>query len=96
MLQLQLLRWAFSNPDVHVYDMLGGGGKAEQNKRKWATEMEPLYTLRVFRRDIPGMVAWLRYVVGPWVKHRLTGKPGKQHQPLVRENKGEGNPDLDA
>lgn len=86
-LQLQLLRWAFANPDVRVYDMLGGGGKAEETKRKWATDAEPLYSVTVFRRNPLGLLARLRFVAAPRVKRWLTGDPGKTHQP-VRPLKG--------
>jgi hypothetical protein len=84
-LQLQLLRWAFAQPDVHIYDMLGGGGKAEKTKRKWATDAEPLYSLWIFRRNLQGLLAWIRFVAAPPVKHRLTGRPGKQHSPIQRD-----------
>ena len=70
-LQLLLLRWAFANPDVHAYDMLGGGGKAEANKKKWATGAETLYTLRFFRRNMGGLLAWLRFVIAPRVKSAI-------------------------
>jgi hypothetical protein len=81
-LQLQLLRWAFANPEVHVYDMLGGGGKAGVTKRKWATDAEPLYSVTVFRRNLPGLLARMRFVTAPRLKRWLTGNPGKTHQPV--------------
>lgn len=73
-LQLQLLRDAFADPAIHAYDMLGGGGKAAANKRKWATSAETLYTLRVFRRNIGGMLAWCRFVVAPRVKAAILAR----------------------
>lgn len=73
-LQLQLLRWAFANDQILAYDMLGGGGKAAGNKRKWATDATPLYTLRVFRFSLGGGLAWLRFVVAPRLKAILFPK----------------------
>lgn len=70
-LQLQLLRWAFEQPPVHVYDMLGGGGKAAETKRKWANGVDTLYTIRVFRRNLRGLLAWGRWVAAPYLKHKL-------------------------
>lgn len=87
-LQLQLLRWAFANPEVHLYDMLGGGGKAGETKRKWATAAEPLYSLTIFKRDLPGLLAWSRLVAAPYAKRIVTGNPGKIHQPIHFPNKG--------
>lgn len=87
-LQLQILRWAFARPEVHVYDMLGGGGKAGATKRKWATAAEPLYSLTVFRRDLSGLLARVRLIAAPRVKRFLTGKPGKTHQPVPFPHKG--------
>lgn len=81
-LQLQLLRWAFASPEVRIYDMLGGGGKAGETKRKWATDAEPLYSVFVFRRDLPGLLAWSRLVAAPRIKYLVTGNPGKVHQPI--------------
>ena len=81
-LQLQLLRWAFASPDVLLYDMLGGGGKAKETKRKWATDVEPLFMLHIFRRDALGLLAWARFAQGPRIKAWLTGKTGKTHQPI--------------
>ena len=81
-LQLQLLRWAFADSEVHAYDLLGGGGKAGETKRKWATDAEPLYSVTVFRRNLPGLLARLRFVTAPRLKHWITGKPGKAHQPI--------------
>jgi hypothetical protein len=86
-LQLQLLRWAFANPEVRAYDMLGGGGKAAGNKRKWATDTEPLFTLWIFRRNGVGLLAWLRFFLAPRIKHRLTGRPA-----LPVEFDGMGDP----
>lgn len=73
-LQLQLLRWAFQNPAVNAYDMLGGGGKAAGNKRKWATGVETLYTLWIFERNIGGLLGWLRIVFAPKLKAFIIGR----------------------
>lgn len=70
-LQTQILRWAFSQPDVKIFDMLGGGGEAFKTKMRWATEVENLYTLRIFRNNLPGAWAWLRYAIAPRVKRFL-------------------------
>ncbi len=84
-LQLQLLRWAFANERILAYDMLGGGGKAAANKRKWATDATPLYTLRVFRRSLGGGVAWLRFVVAPQLKAILFPKREARTTPTSDE-----------
>ncbi len=73
-LRVQLLRWAFAQPDVRAFDMLGGGGKAAAVKRKWATDATRLETLYLFRPSLPGRLAWLRYRVAPAWKARLLGR----------------------
>lgn len=91
-LQLQILRWAFENPEVKIYDMLGGGGKALETKLKWATGAEQLYTVRVFRKTPGGWLAWARFVIAPRVKralYRLAGKtPG--HKSAGKGSAGAG------
>jgi hypothetical protein len=76
-LQTQILRWAFQQQEIKVFDMLGGGGEAFATKMKWATHAEQLYTLLVFKRDFAGRLAWFRYVVAPAVKRRLLKLAGK-------------------
>jgi CelD/BcsL family acetyltransferase involved in cellulose biosynthesis len=68
-LQLHIVRWAFSRSDVHVFDMLG---PASETKLKWATGVEELSTLYVFRRSIGGAIAKLRWELGPKAKKWLT------------------------
>lgn len=76
-LQMQILRWAFDNPDVCAFDMLGGGGRAAGNKFKWATNAETLHTLYVFRKDVRGLIAWARLVMAPALKARVFRKEPK-------------------
>lgn len=83
-LQLQLLRWAFEQSDVCVYDMLGGGGKAEETKRKWATDVEPLYSVYIYRNSLTGWLAWARFSLAPRLKLLLAHRRGKSHVPLAR------------
>jgi hypothetical protein len=82
-LQVWLLREAFANPAIRAYDMLGGGGKAAANKRKWATGAETLYTLRVFRKSMGGLLAWLRFVVAPRLKTAIL--PRRVHKAVSPE-----------
>ncbi|HHH36204.1 MAG TPA: GNAT family N-acetyltransferase [Gammaproteobacteria bacterium] len=70
-LQIRILRWAFEQPEVKVFDLLGGGGEAYQTKLRWATDQRELFTLRLFRKDPAGLWAWGRYVAGPRVKGLL-------------------------
>jgi len=67
-LQTKILRWSFNNPDVNTFDFLGGGGAAFNTKMKWATDTEQLYTLRIFRKNVAGLWAFSRYVIGPKIK----------------------------
>lgn len=67
-LRTQVLRWAFANPKVDLFDMFG---PATESKLKWATASEQLHTLRVFRRSPRGWLAWLRWVVAPYFKSKL-------------------------
>ncbi len=68
-LQMQTVRWAFEQPDVEIFDMLG---PATQSKLKWSSDEEYLYTLRVFRPNIPGLIAWMRFCCGPAIKKKLS------------------------
>ena len=70
-LQTQILRWAFHQPEISIFDMLGGGGEAFATKMKWATHAEQLSTLLVFKRSFLGRLAWLRYVIAPIIKQRF-------------------------
>ena len=72
-LQLQILRWAFREPEVEKFDLLGGGGEAFETKLKWATGVENLYTLYVFKRNFYGLIAWFRFVLAPKIKKVLLG-----------------------
>ena len=77
-LQTRILRWAFAQPEVRVFDLLGGGGEAYQTKMRWATGKKELFTLQVFRKDLPGLWAWGRYVVAPKIKNTL--RPPRKDQ----------------
>lgn len=81
-LQLQILRWAFGNPDVSAFDLLGGGGRAAENKLKWATDAETLYTLYVFRKNVSGLTAWMRLVVAPALKTLFFHKKSQESPQL--------------
>jgi CelD/BcsL family acetyltransferase involved in cellulose biosynthesis len=83
-LQLQIIKWAFSQPDVKVFDMLG---PASDTKLKWATGVENLFTLYVFRRSLGGGIAKLRWEIGPKVKAWLRG-PARTD--AVQNNAAEG------
>lgn len=67
-LRTQVLRWAFAQPKVTVFDMFGPSTEA---KLKWATGAEPLYTARIFRRTPRGLLAWLRWVAAPYLKAKI-------------------------
>ena len=67
-LQLQILRRLFEDPEVGIYDLLG---PATAHKLRWATGREELRTLRIFRRSPRGELARVRFVVAPRWKARL-------------------------
>jgi len=67
-LQLMILRRAFEQPEVRVFDQLG---PASKTKMKWATEVEELTTLYVFRPTPGGTLARLRWQYGPMIKAQL-------------------------
>ncbi len=71
-LQLQIVRWAFSEPSVRIFDMLG---PASETKLKWATDVERLFTYYIFHSSLAGTIAKLRWKTGPNVKEFL-GKRG--------------------
>jgi CelD/BcsL family acetyltransferase involved in cellulose biosynthesis len=67
-LRLWILKWAFAQPEISTFDMLG---PATENKLRWATGTEDLYTLYVFRSSPGGLIARTRWAIGPAVKHRI-------------------------
>lgn len=75
-LQLWVTKWCFAQPDIDLFDLLG---PATQNKLIWATGLEELYTLYVFRATLGGALAWLRWSAGPRVRqsfrHAVGGRP---------------------
>lgn len=72
-LRIQVLRWAFAQPEVALFDMLG---PATEFKLKWATGVEDLYTLRIFRLAPGGLLAWARLVAAPRLKAKLAALAG--------------------
>lgn len=61
-LRMHVLRWAFSEPEVKIFDMFGPD---TESKRKWATDAETLQTLRVYRKSPRGTLAWARFSLAP-------------------------------
>ncbi len=78
-LQLWVSKWCFEQPDVDIFDFLG---PATANKLAWATRVEELYTLYVFRPTLSGALAWLRWSAGPrirqWFRRTAGGSPADQ------------------
>lgn len=74
-LRIQVLRWAFARPEIGLFDMLG---PATEFKLNWATGVEDLYTLRIFRRSPGGMSAWSRFVAAPRLKAKLAALAGRK------------------
>ncbi|HKO87463.1 MAG TPA: GNAT family N-acetyltransferase [Burkholderiales bacterium] len=70
-LRMQVLKWAFAQPQIKTFDMYGPQTEA---KMKWATGVENLHTLRVFRDSLSGRLAHLRYVGLPKLKRGLQGE----------------------
>jgi hypothetical protein len=72
-LHLHIVRWAFSQANVHLYDMLG---PTSLTKMKWATGVDELSTIYVFRRGVSGHMARLRWAIAPmakaWLRARLS------------------------
>lgn len=62
-----MVKWAFENPEVRVLDFLG---PLTETKRRWATGIEKLFTLYLFRSSPAGLLAWLRWSAGPRIKQR--------------------------
>ena len=67
-LQMHILRWAFMQADVLIFDMLG---PVSPTKMKWATGIDELSTIYVFRRSAGGAIARLRWQIAPRLKSRL-------------------------
>lgn len=74
-LRIQVLRWAFAQPEIALFDMFG---PATEAKLKWATGVEDLYTLRIFRRTPGGLLAWARLVAAPRLKAKLAALTGEK------------------
>jgi CelD/BcsL family acetyltransferase involved in cellulose biosynthesis len=74
-LRIQVLRWAFAQPEIALFDMFG---PATEAKLKWATGVEDLYTLRIFRRAPGGLLAWARLVAAPRLKAKLAALAGEK------------------
>jgi len=70
-LRIQILRWAFANEQVKIFDMFGPDTEA---KRKWATHSEDLLTLKVFRPSPLGILAWSRFSLAPRIKAKIKGR----------------------
>jgi len=70
-LQLQILRSAFADPEVEVFDMLGGNLHPDDTKLRFATGIEDLYRVRVFAPTPRGALAWSRHVAGPAARAAL-------------------------
>ncbi len=88
-LQLHIVRWAFAQPSIRLFDMLG---PASETKLKWATGVDELFTYYVFRGGFRGAIARFRWKIGPQLKARLTGS-GKRiaradHPPLASDDNG--------
>ncbi|HKW81142.1 MAG TPA: GNAT family N-acetyltransferase [Casimicrobiaceae bacterium] len=70
-LHLNIVRWAFAQPHVRAYDMLG---PASAMKMKWATGIDELSTIYVFRKSPGGALARLRWQIAPRLRSRLAGR----------------------
>lgn len=57
-LLLQVVRWAFAEPDVRFYDMLGNSRMRDPSKERFITEDYPLFRLRFFDRSVRSAIAW--------------------------------------
>ncbi len=79
LLHFYIVRWAFAQPDVRIYDMLG---PTSQTKLRWATGVDELSTIYVFRRSCGGLLARMRWAAAPrakaWLRRRLTGTVGRK------------------
>jgi CelD/BcsL family acetyltransferase involved in cellulose biosynthesis len=64
-LRLWVLQWCFAQTDVRVFDMLG---PSSENKLRWATGVEDLYTIYVFESSLRGWAARARWQFAPGLK----------------------------
>jgi len=76
-LRYRFLPWAFAEPGVLFYDMLGPWS---ETKMWWATGVETLLTVRAFRRSLGGGLCRARFVTGPRLK-RYLGKAATHSKP---------------
>jgi CelD/BcsL family acetyltransferase involved in cellulose biosynthesis len=76
-LHLHIVRWAFSQANVRIYDMLG---PTSTTKMKWATGVDELSTIYVFRQSFGGAIAGLRWALAPRAKAWLRQRLGKSRQ----------------
>lgn len=74
-LQLWIVKWAFEQEQVRIFDMLG---PASETKMRWATGQQSLKTLYVFRRSPGGAILWLRYSLLPRLKQKFRKFVGEQ------------------
>ncbi len=59
------VKWAFEQPDVALFDMLG---PLSDDKLRFSTALEELHSLYVFAPNVGGALALLRWSVGPRLK----------------------------
>jgi len=85
-LQLWVSRWCFEQSGVEVFDFLG---PATPTKLLWATRVEELYTLYVFRPTPAGALAWFRWSAGPrarqWLRRLKFGRASAAEVSKLRE-----------
>jgi hypothetical protein len=67
-LRTRILRQAFDNPKIEIFDMFGPETPA---KNKWATHSEELFVLRIFKKSPFGILAWFRYHIAPRIKRKF-------------------------
>lgn len=65
LLRKHFLQWAFAEPGVELYDLQG---PSSVTKLRWATGVETLLTIRLFRRSFRGLLCRSRFVIAPKVK----------------------------
>ncbi|WP_440997112.1 GNAT family N-acetyltransferase [Arhodomonas sp. SL1] len=69
-LQLKILRASFPDPEVSRFDMLG---PETVHKRKWATDAEQLWNVRVYRLTPGGLLSAWRWSLVPALRAWLRG-----------------------
>lgn len=69
-LRIMVMRWAFENTAIKYFDMFGPETEA---KCKWATNIEELYTLKIYANSPAGWLAWLRFSLAPKLKAKIMG-----------------------